>query len=128
MNQERKQHAGAKDSDGQLATMWCIDGPCATGVQPPEGITGNQPGQESNANLQRPCNPVFNCVFHYLIVSFADVSTVGDGEINSWNWDFGNDETSDQQNPTNMYLSEFYMDHGDPGACGRALWKWYASF
>ena len=45
----------------------------------------------------------FTYTANYLIVSFADVSTVGDGEINSWNWDFGNDETSDQQNPTNMY-------------------------
>ena len=45
----------------------------------------------------------FTYTTNYLIVSFADVSTVGDGEINSWNWDFGNDETSDQQNPTNMY-------------------------
>ena len=51
----------------------------------------------------------FTYTANYLIVSFADASTVGDGEINSWNWDFGNDETSDQQNPTHMYLSLIHI-------------------
>ena len=39
----------------------------------------------------------FTYTANYLIVSFGDVSTVGDGEINSWNWDFGDGKT-DWQN------------------------------
>jgi PKD repeat protein len=35
-----------------------------------------------------------------LRVSFTDVST---GEINSWAWDFGDGETSTEQNPTHTY-------------------------
>ena len=45
----------------------------------------------------------FTYTANYLIVSFADVSTVGDGEINSWNWDFGDGNMSTERNPVHTY-------------------------
>ncbi len=37
-----------------------------------------------------------------LLVTFTDLST---GEIDSWEWDFGDDNTSSEQNPIHEYLS-----------------------
>jgi gliding motility-associated-like protein len=33
------------------------------------------------------------------MIAFADGSTVSSGQVVAWDWDFGNQETSDQQNP-----------------------------
>lgn len=34
---------------------------------------------------------------------FTDLSTIGSGNIVAWDWDFGNGNTSNQQNPWNIY-------------------------
>ena len=47
----------------------------------------------------------FTYTTNYLIVSFTDASTPGDGAINTWAWDFGDGETSGQQNPTHTYTA-----------------------
>lgn len=39
-----------------------------------------------------------------LLVQFTDLST-SSADINSWNWDFGDGESTDVQNPTHEYLS-----------------------
>ena len=36
-------------------------------------------------------------------VEFNDVSTVGDSDVSSWHWDFGDDSTSSNQNPKHDY-------------------------
>lgn len=38
-----------------------------------------------------------------LVVEFTDLSTVDDTEITSWLWDFGDGNTSNEQNPTHAY-------------------------
>ncbi|KYK20499.1 hypothetical protein AYK24_10090 [Thermoplasmatales archaeon SG8-52-4] len=38
-------------------------------------------------------------------VQFMDTSTKGDSNITSWFWDFGDDETSTDQNPTHNYTA-----------------------
>ncbi len=40
-----------------------------------------------------------------LNVQFTDMSTPGTGLITSWLWNFGDESTSDQQNPTHTYLT-----------------------
>ena len=57
--------------------------------------------------VEAPIGPTADFVYtaNYLIVSFIDSSIAGDGTINRWTWDFGDGETSDQQNPTHTYTS-----------------------
>ncbi|MEN6445086.1 MAG: SBBP repeat-containing protein [Candidatus Cloacimonas sp.] len=38
-----------------------------------------------------------------LEVHFTDQSTAGTGNINAWNWDFGNGDNSNEQNPVYVY-------------------------
>jgi PKD repeat protein len=38
-----------------------------------------------------------------LTVDFTDTSTDSDGYIASWSWDFGDDDTSTEENPTHIY-------------------------
>ena len=47
----------------------------------------------------------FTYTANYQFVSFTDASTAGNSAINNWNWDFGDGETSDQQNPTHTYTA-----------------------
>lgn len=49
--------------------------------------------------------PVANFTFvpTLLSVVFTDTSTDGDGTVDNWFWDFGDDSTSTLQNPTNVY-------------------------
>ena len=63
--------------------------------------------QEIIVEAMIPAGPTadFTYTANYLIVSFADASIAGNSAINSWNWDFGDDETSDQQNPTHTYTA-----------------------
>ena len=37
------------------------------------------------------------------MIAFSDTSTDEDGTIESWSWDFGDDMTSTEQNPTHSY-------------------------
>ena len=39
-----------------------------------------------------------------LQVTFTDLSTIGDSAIVSWYWDFGDGDTSEEQNPVHLYL------------------------
>lgn len=39
-------------------------------------------------------------------MSFTDLSNVASGTITGWDWDFGDTQTSTQQNPTNNYLND----------------------
>ncbi|MCB9230712.1 MAG: PKD domain-containing protein [Bacteroidia bacterium] len=48
-------------------------------------------------------SPVNGCAPH--TVSFQDLSTPGDGAINSWLWDFGDGNTSTAQNPSHTYVN-----------------------
>lgn len=41
-----------------------------------------------------------------LVVDFVDVSTAGSASIDSWLWDFGNGDTSNQQNPSYTYSEQ----------------------
>lgn len=54
-------------------------------------------------------NPVADYTFNEAcegdVTDFTDVSTIGVGTITSWNWDFGDGNTSTIQNPTNPYAS-----------------------
>jgi PKD repeat protein len=45
-----------------------------------------------------------------LEVRFTDISAPGDAPIDSWHWDFGDDTTSDEQNPVHLYASEGLYD------------------
>ncbi len=46
-------------------------------------------------------NPTTGC--ENLTVDFTDASTVTSGAITDWNWDFGDTNGSDQQNPTHIF-------------------------
>ena len=48
----------------------------------------------------------FSHITSGLTVSFSDQSSDSDGSIVSWSWDFGDDETSTEQNPTHTYGAE----------------------
>jgi len=48
----------------------------------------------------------FTYTANYLIVSFTDASTAGDGAISTWAWDFSDGETSGQQNPVHTYAED----------------------
>lgn len=39
----------------------------------------------------------------YLTINFRDMSMVGNGIVVSWHWDFGDGNTSEEQNPVNTY-------------------------
>ena len=39
------------------------------------------------------------------LITFTDTSTDEDGTIESWSWDFGDDTTSTEQNPTHSYAA-----------------------
>ncbi len=41
-----------------------------------------------------------------LVIDFTDESTDADGTVGSWSWDFGDGNTSTQQNPSHTYASE----------------------
>jgi ELWxxDGT repeat protein len=45
-----------------------------------------------------------------LEVRFTDISAPGDAPIVSWHWDFGDDTTSDEQNPIHLYASQGFYD------------------
>ena len=47
--------------------------------------------------------PNYACIDHAVI--FTDLSTVNGGNIISWNWNFGDGNVSQQQNPIHTYLS-----------------------
>ena len=51
-------------------------------------------------------NPSFSYTTTNLDVTFSDISSDTDGTIQSWSWDFGDGNTSTQQNPTHTYASE----------------------
>ncbi len=50
-------------------------------------------------------NPQFNYTTNCLTVNFTDLSTTNPGNITSWAWNFGDGNTSTQQNPTHTYTS-----------------------
>lgn len=54
-------------------------------------------------------NPVAHYSFNEAcegdVTDFVDESTIGVGNIGSWNWDFGDGNTSTDQNPTNPYAN-----------------------
>jgi len=54
-------------------------------------------------------------------ISFTDMSVIGDAPIVSWRWDFGDGNTSFQQNPTNVYTNPgtytVYLEVTDANGC-----------
>ena len=63
-----------------------------------------------NSTQMDPCDTLgLNANFSYSVsgntVTFSDLSTIGSGSIFSWNWSFGDANTSNLQNPTHTYAS-----------------------
>ena len=90
-------HTYAEDGT-YMVTLTVIDNNSLDNISSP---------QEIIVAAMIPAGPTadFTYTANYLIVSFADASIAGNSAINSWNWDFGDDETSDQQNPTHTYTA-----------------------
>ena len=47
--------------------------------------------------------PMMNITVNVTTIEFTDTSTMGDANITSWMWDFGDGTNSTEQNPTYMY-------------------------
>lgn len=60
-------------------------------------------------NVVIPYKPVANMTWDTVCLgdptTFADLSTVTNGTITGWNWNFGDGNTSTTQNPTNTYAT-----------------------
>lgn len=46
---------------------------------------------------------LFNWWSNDTSVGFSDISVIGDSEINSWDWDFGDGSTSEEESPSHKY-------------------------
>jgi len=79
--------------DGSSRKLWAVDLPGPPPARPTADFTCH-PG------MGRPP----------LEVSFTDISAPGDAPIVSWHWEFGDDTTSDEQNPVHLYDSEGLYD------------------
>ncbi len=69
-------------------------------------------GCSGTVNLPVTVHPVPTANFNLTNIcegqnaNFTDASVVGTGAITGWDWDFGNGNTSTQQNPTEAYTTE----------------------
>jgi Zn-dependent metalloprotease/chitodextrinase len=59
-------------------------------------VSGSEPGMPAAD---------FSYTMDGLTVSFTDESTAPSGSIESWNWEFGDGETSSEQNPVHSYAA-----------------------
>ncbi len=60
-------------------------------------ITGNPTNPNADFSYTGPCTGT--------VTQFTDASTISGSTIKTWQWDFGDGNTSTQQNPTNTYSS-----------------------
>lgn len=104
------------------ATLIIPRQPIVTSVQPtpvipqdffPTSLTTVLYDDKQTHCPQQPIDPcdtlALNANFSYSVsgntVTFTDLSTIGSGSIFSWNWDFGDANTSNLQNPVHTYSS-----------------------
>ena len=62
-------------------------------------------GIEISSNMKLTANFTYYVYPINLTVDFLDISTDQDGNVVAWSWDFGDGNTSTEQNPTYVYAT-----------------------
>lgn len=101
------------------AAFWIVSGLAAgtytlytVGYNKPAGVSGGQNSTPASASVTVPSSgnqstptASFGYTASKLVVQFTDQSTDQGGSITSYNWDFGDGQTSTAQNPSHTYAN-----------------------
>ena len=122
-----RDNTGIKGNDGyyvhQICERYYINNSCSNEMATIFGDGGEEDGEEP----KKPPVADFTYQVDGLTVQFTDASTNSDGPIASWNWNFGNGNSSTLQNPVQTYseggiysvLLTVTNDNGDTGSTSK---------
>ena len=98
-------------SDEKPTHIYTIAGFYNVTLEVNDGTTNDTKTQMINVGIEISSNMKLTANFTYyvypinLTVDFLDISTDQDGNVVAWSWDFGDGNTSTEQNPTYVYAT-----------------------